>query len=50
METDLIIPIVIALVGIVIAWKLLKGLIKTVVLVGILVLAALWVFQSGGLG
>ena len=50
METDLIIPIVIALVGVVIAWKLLKGLIKTVVLVGILALAAWWVFQGGGLG
>ena len=50
METDLIIPVVVALVGIVIAWKLLKGLIKTVVLVGILALAALWVFQSGGFG
>ena len=50
MELDLIIPIVIALVGVVIAWKLLKGLIKTVVLVGILALAAWWVLQSGGLG
>ena len=50
MEMDLIVPVAVALVGIVIAWKLLKGLIKTVVLVGILALAALWVFQSGGLG
>ena len=50
MEMDLIVPIVVALVGIVIAWKLLKGLIKTLVLVGILALAALWVFQIGGLG
>ena len=49
METDLIIPVVVALVGIVIAWKLLKGLVKTVVLVGILALAALYVF-GGGLG
>ena len=49
METDLIIPVVVALVGIVIAWKLLKGLVKTVVLVGILGLAALYVF-GGGIG
>ena len=47
---ELVIPLVVSLVGIVVAWKLFKGLIKTVVLVGILVLAALWVFQSGGLG
>ena len=45
---ELVIPIVVALVGIVIAWKLLKGLVKTVVLVGIAVLAAVYVF--GGLG
>ena len=47
METDLIIPVVVALVAIVIAWKLLKGVIKTVVLVGILALAALYVFGGG---
>ena len=45
---ELVLPLVVALVGIVIAWKLLKGLIKTVVLVGIAVLAAVYVF--GGLG
>jgi hypothetical protein len=49
MEMDLIIPIAVALVLIVIAWKLLKGLVKTVVLVGILALAAFYVF-GGGLG
>src|SRR5688500_13732118 len=47
MDMELIVPIVIALVGIVIAWKLLKGLVKTVVLVGILVLAAVYVFGGG---
>ena len=41
---ELLIPVAVALVLIVIAWKLLKGLVKTVVLVGILVLAAVWVF------
>ena len=46
---ELVLPVVVALVGIVIAWKLLKGLVKTVVLVGILALAALYVF-GGGLG
>jgi hypothetical protein len=50
METELIVPIVVALVGVVIAWKLLKGLIKTVVLIGILALCAWWVFGSGALG
>ena len=50
METDLVIPLVVALVGVVIAWKLLKGLIKTVVLVAILALCAWWVFGSGVLG
>ena len=49
METDLLIPVVVALVGIVIAWKVFKGLVKTVVLVGILALAALYVF-GGGIG
>ena len=48
--TDLIVPVAIALVLIVVAWKVLKGLVKTVALVGIAVLAALYVFQSGGLG
>ena len=45
---ELIVPLIVALVLVVIAWKLLKGLVKTVVLVGILALAAVYVF--GGLG
>ena len=45
---ELVLPLVVALVAIVIAWKLLKGLVKTVVLVGILALAVVYVF--GGLG
>jgi hypothetical protein len=40
---ELVLPLIVALVGIVIAWKLLKGLVKTVVLVGILALAAVYV-------
>jgi len=44
---ELIIPIVVALVLVVIAWKLLKGLVKTVVLVGIAALAAVYVFGGG---
>ena len=44
---ELVLPLVVALVGIVIAWKLLKGLVKTVVLVAILALAALYVFGGG---
>jgi len=50
MEMELIVPVVVALIGVVIAWKLLKGLVKTVVLVGILALAALFVLRSGALG
>ena len=48
--SDLVVPVAIALILIVIAWKMLKGLIRTVALIGIAVLAALYVFQSGGLG
>ena len=39
-----IVAIVVALVLIAIAWKVLRGLIKTVVLLAILVLAAVFVF------
>jgi hypothetical protein len=39
-----IVLLVVALLGVVLAWKLLKGLVKTVVLVGILALAAIYVF------
>ena len=46
---ELVLPLVVALVLIVVAWKLLKGLIKTVALVAIAVMAALYVF-GGGLG
>jgi hypothetical protein len=48
--TELIVPVVVALVLVVIAWKLLKGVVKTVVLVGILAIAAYYVFSMGGLG
>ncbi len=37
-------PIVIALILIVIAWKVLKGIVKTVALVAILAAVAIWVF------
>jgi hypothetical protein len=46
---ELVIPIAVALVLVVVAWKLLKGLVKTVALVAILALAALYVF-GGGIG
>ena len=45
---DQIVPIVIALILVVIAWKVLTGIVKTVALVVILALAAAFVF--GGLG
>ncbi len=41
---DLIIPILIAIVLIAIAWKVLKGIVKTVALVVILAAVAVWVF------
>jgi hypothetical protein len=44
---ELVIPLIVALVLVVVAWKLLKGVVKTVVLVGILALAALYVFGGG---
>ena len=43
------IPLVVALVLIVVAWKVLKGLAKTIALIAIAGLAALYVF-GGGLG
>jgi len=48
--TELIIPAAVALLLVVIAWKMLKGLVKTIALVGILALAAVYVYQSGGFG
>ncbi|HYD23288.1 MAG TPA: hypothetical protein VEB68_00715 [Croceibacterium sp.] len=44
-----IVVAVVAVIGVVLAWKLPKGLVKTVVLVGILALAAWYVF-AGGVG
>jgi hypothetical protein len=44
-----IITLIAALICIVIAWKVLKGIVKTVVLVLILLAAAAFVFASGGM-
>ncbi len=44
-----IIPILLAVVLIFIAWKVLKGIVKTVALVAILAAVAIWVFFGGGL-
>ena len=44
-----VVTIIVALLAIFLAWKLLKGVVKTVALVAILVVAALVVF-GGGLG
>ena len=41
---EFVVPIVVALIAIVVSWKLLKGLVKTIALVAILVLAAIFVF------
>lgn len=43
------IPILLAVVLIFIAWKVLKGIFKTVALVAILAAVAIWVFFGGGL-
>jgi hypothetical protein len=48
--SDLIVPVGMALVLVVVAWKVLKGVVKTVALVGIAALAAIYVFKIGGLG
>ena len=42
-----IVTIIVALIAIVIAWKVLKGIVKTVALVAILIVAALVVFGGG---
>ena len=47
MEQSLI-TLVIALILVVVAWKVLKGIIKTVALVAILVAAGVFVFGFGG--
>ncbi|WP_199698726.1 hypothetical protein [Aurantiacibacter zhengii] len=47
---DQIVPILIAVVLIAFAWKVLKGIIKTIALVVILATVAAWVFFGGGLG
>ena len=44
-----LITIALAVLAVVLAWKFLKGLVKTVALVAILVMASLVVF-GGGLG
>lgn len=42
--TELLVPAAAALVLVVVAWKVLKGLVKTLALCAILVLAAVYVF------
>ena len=44
-----IITLIVALILIVIAWKVLKGIVKTVALVAILLVAAFFVFGPGGM-
>ncbi|EDL50385.1 hypothetical protein [Erythrobacter sp. SD-21] len=39
--------IILAIVAVVVAWKVLKGIIKTVALVAILIVAAMVVFGGG---
>lgn len=42
--TEQLISLLVAIVLIALAWKFLKGIVKTVVLVAILILAGIWVF------
>lgn len=42
-----LIPIAVALLGLIIAWKVFKGVVKTVALVAILIAAAIFVFGFG---
>lgn len=44
-----IIPLLIAVVLVAVAWKMLKGIVKTVALLAILAAVAVWVFFGGGL-
>ena len=46
MEMSLV-TIVVAVLLVILAWKFLKGIVKTVALVAILVVAALFVFGGG---
>lgn len=41
---ELLIPVAIALVLVVVAWKVLKGLVKTIALVGLVALVAVYTF------
>ena len=42
-----LVTLIVALIAIVIVWKAMKGVIKTVALVGILIVAAIIVFGGG---
>lgn len=46
MENSIVV-VVIALVGVFVAWKMLKGIVKTVALLAILIAAAVFVFGGG---
>ncbi len=46
---DFALPLIIALVLVFIAWKVLKGLVKTVALLAVLALAGIYVFGFGGM-
>ena len=43
-----LITIVVAILLVVVAWKVLKGIVKTIALLAILALAAVFVFGFGG--
>jgi len=45
---EILIPLIIAFLLVILAWKFLTGIIKTVVLLAILVAAAIFVFGAAG--
>ncbi|MFC3099555.1 hypothetical protein [Altererythrobacter lauratis] len=46
---ELLLPILVALLLVFVAWKVLVGIVKTAALVGIVLLAGAYVFANGGM-
>ena len=45
-----LLTLILVLIGVFLAWKFLAGMVKTIALVVILIVAAIFVFGMGGLG
>lgn len=46
---ELLLPIIVTLLLVFVAWKVLVGIVKTAALVGIVLLAGAYVFANGGM-